>query len=85
MHRTCVNNVDNLLMGRWTSLGQLSPEVARLVSIAPYWVEQVSVSHKIIPHFTRYLYPYTFTPLPLTEHYLYPVSTAPIIRTTKEN
>lgn len=34
--------------------------------------------HKVIPRFSQLLSPLDITPLPLAEHYLYPVSTAPI-------
>jgi hypothetical protein len=49
-----------------------------------YGRAQPEVSPKIIPRFTLGFSPLKFAPIPLTEHYLYPVSTAPINTITKE-
>jgi hypothetical protein len=44
---------------------------------------QVALLPKVIPLFAQHFSPLKITPSPLSEHYLYPVSTAPTIRTTK--
>lgn len=44
---------------------------------------QVALLPKVIPLFAQYFSPQKIAFSPLSEHYFYPVSTAPTIRTTK--
>lgn len=44
---------------------------------------QVPLLPKVIPLFAQYFSPLKIALSPLSEHYFYPVSTAPTIRTTK--
>lgn len=46
---------------------------------------QVRLTHKLSEHSTPRLSPPKMTLSPLTEHYFYPVSTAPINNPTKRN
>jgi hypothetical protein len=44
---------------------------------------QLGFVPQLIPNFAQYFSPLKMANLPLIEHYLYPVSTAPTIRTIK--
>lgn len=77
--------VNSLRVIAGTSSVQSSP-VVRIAS----WMHQlqrvqVRITHNLSDLFTPKLSPPKFALLPLTEHYFYPVSTAPINNPTKRN
>lgn len=77
--------VNSLRVMTGKSSVQLSP-VAHITS----WIDQlqrvqVRLTHNLSDLFTPRLSPPKMTYSPLTEHYLYPVSTAPINNPTKRN
>lgn len=74
-----------LRKGHGTSSGRVSPIVntRRHQSTKPG--VQVRFIHDLSDLFRHYLSPPILRSLPLTEHYLYPVSTAPINSPTKRN
>lgn len=74
---------------QWSKLGIQHGKVSTVKLLLGSWLNINSVQAKLtpnfIPHFIRRVYTGSFTFSPLIEHYLYPVSTVPIINTTKEN
>lgn len=50
--------------------------IHRLTTI--YTQVKLAVIHEVARYLRTYISPYVFAPLPLIEHYLYPVSTGPI-------
>lgn len=85
MHNICAQYVDNMCMQRSTNwvlpyTGHALPvPVPRLTWVkACFWA---LVTHQLSPSFSTT----TMAKSTLIEHYLYPVSTVPIIRTTNLN
>jgi hypothetical protein len=76
--------VDYLGVVPRTSRGQLSPESSYLHTILAIYRVQVLFIHYLSDQFRHSLSPPYFSISPLIEHYLYPVSTAPINNPTKE-
>jgi hypothetical protein len=85
MPKYCGYTVYILLTSHWIRLGQLYTVVSEAVIEVVNRVEQVVVTHSIIPQFTYNISPSNYRYLPLYEHYLYPVSTSPTISNIKEN
>jgi hypothetical protein len=85
MLRTCGQYVDDLLIRHRETLGKVSTRFMSNRHITP----GRGVQHQVIPSFLPLLPPLLspriFAGLPLIEHYLYPVSTVPIINSIKEN
>jgi hypothetical protein len=75
--------VDCLRVITGTTSGTLSPIVGRLHRAIHKLGVQVQFIHDLSDHSTPNLSPSKFAFSPLIEHYLYPVSTAPINNPTK--
>ena len=79
---TCVQSVKNLGMSqRITSAWQSTVIVATLPKAATLWVKHLFIG-ALSPISSPQYSTGKFALLPLIEHYLYPVSTAPITSTT---
>ena len=79
---TCVQPVKNLGMSqRITSAWQSTVIVATLPKATMLWVKHLFIG-ALSPISSPQYSTGKFALLPLTEHYLYPVSTAPITSTT---
>lgn len=78
MHKACGEIVDILgFGGRTTSARPSTEAMMTLCSNDAAWVKEAFV-HKVLPQFSQLISPPKFALSPLIEHYLYPVSTAPI-------
>ncbi len=85
MHNTSGKAVHYLRVVHRKTRGRLSP-AANLQLLKDQLARvQVRFVHYLSDLYTPYLSPANFPVSPLIEHYLYPVSTAPINNPTKEN
>ena len=81
----CGKLADKLRIDTGTTSARLSPATAQLRYTSSMQRVQVRLTPWLYPQLYAH-FPPAINPLsPLIEHYLYPVSTAPIIRTKKEN
>jgi|GEM_PF-1486331 len=76
-----------LVNREWITLrktsGRLSTIRALVYTLITWSSVQVALLPKVIPLFAQHFSPLKIASSPLSEHYFYPVSTAPTIRTTK--
>ena len=64
---------------------RLSTWLVGVVEVVRGISAKASVIHQLTQTFPHLFSPEKITPLPLFEHYFYPVSTVPTIKATKEN
>jgi hypothetical protein len=83
MHNSSGKAVYYLRVTAGTSSGRLSPIVGNLTTLIHALGVQLPFIHDLSDRSTPTLSPAIFRFSPLIEHYLYPVSTAPINNPTK--
>lgn len=83
MLKACVQLVNRLRTRTCTVGDYLSPVCAMLVYVGYYALVQVAKLSTYTHTYTPLLSTSFFASLTASEHYLYPVSTAPIIRITR--
>ena len=83
MHNNSGKAVDCLRVITGTTSGLISPVLHNLHRTIHKLGVQLRFIHDLSDHSTPNLSPPKFAILPLIEHYLYPVSTAPINNPTK--
>lgn len=74
-----------LRIGNWTTRGRLSTLQRTYIAQPAATSGQPGFIHQLSDLFIPYLSPSKYAFSPLIEHYLYPVSTAPINNPTKRN
>lgn len=84
MHDVCGKIVNSMGITSSTTGGWLSTESTHSILAVGTYSAKLSFVHKLFPLSTQGLSTQITPHLPLIEHYFYPVSTAPITRTTKE-
>lgn len=85
MSNRCGQSVGRTSINLGKIRARLSPYLRRTVHPAQYIRAQLPLSHNLSVSFTPHLSPTKTSALPLIEHYLYPVSTAPIINPNQIN
>jgi len=85
MLKTCVKHVDRAGTFLWKAGVRLSTYSPHNIQAMNQGSAKQRLITSFIPTFPLQLSPAKIAILPLTEHYLYPVSTGPITNPTKEN
>lgn len=83
MHKACVKHVDAWRKRNRKSSVRLSTKRVQTFTTATESGVNAQLITTFIPSFPLHISPLKIASLPLVEHYFYPVSTAPIINTTK--